>query len=791
MTMPAVTPRPAAGRRGISLLEVLISIGIISIGLLATFSLIPAGRSYMHKAAVDDRAAAIIPAAFETIAARGLLTTSALSWQPVPDGTFNDPEWHANPLLRTVIREQNGRDVTDPVAYPGTTGMTRDDLWTIETIGTETITSFYDRTTPFSTLTGTVNPGSPPASRTVTVASSPVSGPNGAVSSNAGNGRWTLNIAPGILPLPAPDMQITTSGGGVGNVSNTPYTDYTFTATYTDDMGTPQTSNVTPSSPYRQYGRRRKVDHRTGNATLTYTLPSNAAMTNQTSEDPDLIPFSTLENASASGRNSIARSVTKNVSGTLWHMTLGTVRGPYTQDVDFADTNNASPVPRTPDCNTVDITVNAGSFVSGSTEAKDAADWYRFQVRAAEIIKIRDRGSSTGSLAKDPETNTRYFPAYLNFETNPLTPLPGFADADYYFVPQDGMLLMRAALSPAAVNTFGPAGQPRYDTATNTLRRGNPSYNIEISRLPSERTVVVDPIAATRLDKAIINSATDENRLRRLRFADFVQTYGPGSLLAGTSQQRIIPRLNWNALAQTVTATDVDAAIAAAELLFRESDSLLVDTSGTFATADGAPGPLFDRDGSGNPVRRQSAGRMSWLMMLQPEDPGPVSVNWTAGKWFDVSVVVFEDRPLPALSGGPFTGEYAQANVAGQRPLRGVWSDLDGALTVEIPASGTDLTDDDEIRRLFRTGAWILLAPKVIDPNESPLENTTRLDWVRVQSARLGSAGGVRTVSLLLETEPGATTLNRGLQATAPSYEVVVLAYSGVVAVVNRSVQLE
>jgi sulfur transfer complex TusBCD TusB component (DsrH family) len=49
----------------------------------------------------------------------------------------------------------------------------------------------------------------------------------------------------------------------------------------------------------------------------------------------------------------------------------------------------------------------------------------------------------------------------------------------------------------------------------------------------------------------------------------------------------------------------------------------------------------------------------------------------------------------------------------------------------------------------------------------------------------------VRTVSLLLETEPSDQTLNRSLQSSAPNYDVVVLAYSGVVAVVNRSVQLE
>jgi hypothetical protein len=298
--------------------------------------------------------------------------------------------------------------------------------------------------------------------------------------------------------------------------------------------------------------------------------------------------------------------------------------------------------------------------------------------------------------------------------------------------------------------------------------------------------IVVDPLAATRLDKAILDTgggAGNANVLRRQRFADYYQTYTTGG-----TQQRIIPRLNWAAL--TPTTLDMDAAVATSELLFRDTDSLQIDTTGD---PDTAPGPLFDLTSAKQPVRRQAAGKMSWLMMLQPEDPGPVAVNWTAGKWFDVSVVVFEDRALPSLAGAPYTGEYAQANVIGQNPLAGVWSDLDGALTVTIPnnTNATDLTEDDEVRRLFRTGAWILLAPKWIDPTESALESKQRLDWVRIQSARLGSNGGARTVTLLLETEPSDTTLNRSLQSSAPNYDVVVMAYSGVVAVVNRSVQLE
>jgi hypothetical protein len=263
----------------------------------------------------------------------------------------------------------------------------------------------------------------------------------------------------------------------------------------------------------------------------------------------------------------------------------------------------------------------------------------------------------------------------------------------------------------------------------------------------------------------------------------------------GRTRQRIVPRLNTSNL----TKGDVNYALSVSDLLFRDTDALLIDTSGTRASADVVPGPLFDISDAGTEVRRQAAGKMSWMMMLQPEDPGPAAVNWTAGKWFDVSVVVFEDRPLPPLTGDPYTGEYAQTNVAGQRPLAGVWSDLDGSLTVTIPsnAADCDLTDDEEARQLFRTGGWLLLAPKWISPLTNPLEDTQRYEWVKIQSARLGSINGNRTVSLLLEKEPAEETLNRtlarpaGNAVQAPNYEVVVLAFQGVVAVVNRSVQLE
>lgn len=60
-------------RRGITLLEVLISMGILTIGIVSVLSLIPAGRSFAVKATVYDRATAVADNAIADIVNRGYL----------------------------------------------------------------------------------------------------------------------------------------------------------------------------------------------------------------------------------------------------------------------------------------------------------------------------------------------------------------------------------------------------------------------------------------------------------------------------------------------------------------------------------------------------------------------------------------------------------------------------------------------------------------------------------------------------------------------------------------------
>jgi type II secretory pathway pseudopilin PulG len=71
-------------RRGISLLEVLISIGILSVGLASVLALLPAGGSQAKKAMVEDRRSALGAAAIGDVVSRGFLRSSQWNGSALP-----------------------------------------------------------------------------------------------------------------------------------------------------------------------------------------------------------------------------------------------------------------------------------------------------------------------------------------------------------------------------------------------------------------------------------------------------------------------------------------------------------------------------------------------------------------------------------------------------------------------------------------------------------------------------------------------------------------------------------
>jgi type II secretory pathway pseudopilin PulG len=90
-------------RRGISLMEVLISIGILAIGLSSVVAILPAARSQAARAVVLDRAAALAANALADAATFGLLRPDSLTVAPTAaTPVVVDPAFTTSALLATV-----------------------------------------------------------------------------------------------------------------------------------------------------------------------------------------------------------------------------------------------------------------------------------------------------------------------------------------------------------------------------------------------------------------------------------------------------------------------------------------------------------------------------------------------------------------------------------------------------------------------------------------------------------------------------------------------------------------
>ncbi|WP_442482441.1 type IV pilus modification PilV family protein [Aeoliella sp. SH292] len=81
----ASSPSP---RHGVTLTEVLISIGILAVGLLGAAAMFPVGSYFMQKGEVADRGAAIAQAAFADLVARGDLNPENWRAWDAPNGVY-------------------------------------------------------------------------------------------------------------------------------------------------------------------------------------------------------------------------------------------------------------------------------------------------------------------------------------------------------------------------------------------------------------------------------------------------------------------------------------------------------------------------------------------------------------------------------------------------------------------------------------------------------------------------------------------------------------------------------
>lgn len=125
-TAPAI-----AARHGISLLEVLISMGIMTVGLLSVLSLVPAGKSQAVKAVIYDRSSVMASNVAADLISRGLLrSTSWVTPQPSTPIAVFDPLYNVPtgiwPLTNSAITLKADAATTGAAttgasasAYPG------------------------------------------------------------------------------------------------------------------------------------------------------------------------------------------------------------------------------------------------------------------------------------------------------------------------------------------------------------------------------------------------------------------------------------------------------------------------------------------------------------------------------------------------------------------------------------------------------------------------------------------------------------------------------------------------
>jgi type II secretory pathway pseudopilin PulG len=94
----------SSDRRGITLMEVLISLGILSVGLASVVSLIPAGASQAKLSIIEDRRAALGYAALSDAIVRGIL---------------NPRRWNAFPATPYAIAiDPLGQDIAGVTRFP-------------------------------------------------------------------------------------------------------------------------------------------------------------------------------------------------------------------------------------------------------------------------------------------------------------------------------------------------------------------------------------------------------------------------------------------------------------------------------------------------------------------------------------------------------------------------------------------------------------------------------------------------------------------------------------------------
>jgi type II secretory pathway pseudopilin PulG len=560
-------------RHGISLLEVMISIGILSIGLLASLSLIPAGRTLIRKADVENRSAAIIPNAMATMRSLGLFRVNAIDWQSQPP--LNLPPALQNDAEPRAFRRTGW---VEPVGNPPS-GK-----------DTQSIETWFNAPDGNPSLSGG---GAPPNERVWIRENGVVIG---SVMSNA-TGSWTKAIT---LPPPSEMGVQGFAPWGPVNVATT----FSFEAYWEKEVPDPenpgqtqlekQPLNITVTPPpnpprlpgdsiataYKHYNLRRRVDREVGDTVVHLRVPEEEQrISNQTAAAATQLEFPAMGETVDTARLDYVFKSRIQLFGSLWRWQVGTRDGRWRRNLTYGNRNeyntdnpwepapgNFNYFPATdPDGNPGSRWVDAeqGEPQDGPDAVlEDDVDWFRIEVEAGQTLSLdwsqtapdaREHSFSkhNDSIGGPPHLA---FPLYFNAngedESRLLPPADTGPASAVYAMPGDGYVLTRVKLRPAKLDEHGNVDRdngvqdPLDDDYPHRINT-NPQYLIDMTLYRNDRVVAIDPIMCARLDWIVDRfPGSLPHRLKRKRFADFQQVF------AGTGSQKsfVIPRLNWSEL---------------------------------------------------------------------------------------------------------------------------------------------------------------------------------------------------------------------------------------------------
>ena len=316
--------------RGITLLEVLISIGILAIGLMGTLALVPAGGSLLRKAQKESRAAALIPNAFDVMKTSNLFSENALLWLVDGPSTHNESEDSLNGYrsnykdadyqppktasMNLIEQEPDDQpdgdwyDRDDPPVVTGQVELPDDDDEEIEDVS--------------------LNLKGP--------APSNVQHQDSISTINEDTGNWSTEVAPQNFVVPGSDTKMTffETGDNPGEIDS--YFDewdfevdrgtidlYLQGLGSRNESGANGTTSGTEVSGYRHYKTRRKKDTLRGDAHLdfSFSLYGYDENTNATNDDVDSAEIERVP----TGYDKVIR----RFKGSLWRYEFGRILGSY------------------------------------------------------------------------------------------------------------------------------------------------------------------------------------------------------------------------------------------------------------------------------------------------------------------------------------------------------------------------------------------------------------------------------------------------------------------------------